>query len=130
MRFATLMTMLAVTLALAACDSNQDATETDDGTMAEATPAEDMPMADQTPRAAAGETGQMAGGEGTVTEIDAEAGTITIDHGAIEAVDWPAMTMVFQADEAQRQRVAVGDRVGFEFRTTESGGEITSINRK
>lgn len=126
MRVATLMTMFAAPLALAACDSNQDA-ETEDSTMAEATPTGDMPMSGQTPMA--GEAGQTASGEGTVTAVNAEVGTITIDHGAIEAVDWPAMTMAFQADEAQRASVAVGDQVTFEFRTTEGGGAITSISK-
>lgn len=127
MRVATLVTMLAAPLALAACDSSQDTAETEDSTMAEATPAENMPTSGQTPMA--GEAGQTASGEGTVTAINAEAGTITIDHGAIEAVDWPAMTMAFQADEAQRASVAVGDQVTFEFRTAEGGGAITSISK-
>jgi len=125
MRVATLMTVLAAPLALAACDSGQDAAETEQNAMAEG-----MPMADQTPMTQSGETGQTASGEGTVTAVNADAGTITIDHGAIEAVDWPAMEMAFQADEAQRQSVTVGDEVAFEFRTTEGGGEITSISKK
>jgi len=130
MRFATLMTILAAPLALAACDGNQDAAETEDGTVAEATPAEDMPMSGQSSMAGAGEAGRTASGEGTVTAINADAGTISIDHGAIETIDWPAMTMAFQADETMRQQVAVGDEVTFAFRTTEGGGEITTISKK
>src|SRR5512134_678317 len=38
-----------------------------------------------------------ASGSGEVTAVDPAAGTITIDHGPIEALDWPAMTMTFAA---------------------------------
>ena len=124
MRIATLMTMLAVPLALAACDRSEDATETEDMPMAESRPAQDMPMMQS------GEGGQTASAEGTVTAVNADAGTITIDHGPVAAVDWPAMTMAFQAGEALRRNVAVGDEVTFEFRTTEGGGEITAITKK
>lgn len=123
MRIATLMTMIAAPLALAACDSGEEAAETEDMPMAENMP-EDMPMMQPD------EDEQTASAEGTVTAVNADAGTITIDHGAIPAVDWPAMTMAFQADEAIRQQVAVGDEVTFDFRTTEGGGEITSISKK
>ena len=129
MRVATLMTMLAVPLALAACDSGEETAETEDMPMVENMP-EDMPMSDDMPMMQPGEGGQTASAEGTVTAVNAGAGTITIDHGPVAVVDWPAMTMAFQADEAMRQQVAVGDQVTFEFRTSEGGGEITSISKK
>ena len=128
MRVATLMTMLAAPLALAACDSNQDAAETEDSTMAEATPAENMPMSGQTPMA--GEAAQSASGEGTVTAINAEAGTITIDHGAIEAVDWPAMTMAFKAQPELIDSVKVGDKVAFDLALKDGSGEVTAIRKQ
>ena len=124
MRVATYLTMLAASLALAACDSREEAAETEDMPMAESMPAGDMPMA-QT-----GESGQTASAEGTVTAVDGDLGTVTIDHGPVPAVDWPAMTMAFEADEAQRQNVAVGDEVTFEFRTSADGSEIVSIAKK
>lgn len=124
MRVSTLMTMLVVPLALAACDREEEAT---DMPMA----AEDMPMDTQDmPRMQGNDAERMASAEGTVTAIDAGAGTISIEHGPIAAVDWPAMTMAFEADEALRQQVAVGDKVEFAFRVTEGGGEITSISKK
>lgn len=124
MRVATLMTMLAAPLALAACDSGEETADMDDMPMAESMPAEDMPMM--------GSDGEMrmASAEGTVTAIDDEAGTITIDHGPAAAVDWPAMTMTFQADEGSRQKVAVGDEVAFDFHTGEGGSQITSITKR
>jgi Cu/Ag efflux protein CusF len=86
-------------------------------------PEEDMPM-----------TGSEAGtrtasGEGTVTAVDDEAGTITIDHEPVPAVEWPAMTMAFDASENLRQGIAVGDEVTFSFRMSDGGNELTSISK-
>jgi len=56
--------------------------------------AEDMPMEpEDMPIMQSGETARTASSEGTVAAIDADGGTITIDHGAIPDLDWPAMTM-------------------------------------
>ncbi|MES2895964.1 MAG: efflux RND transporter periplasmic adaptor subunit [Pseudomonadota bacterium] len=42
--------------------------------------------------------------------------TVTLSHGAIPAVGWPAMTMAFRlADPALAQGLKVGDRVRFAF---------------
>lgn len=121
MRIATLMTMLAAPLALAACDSAEE----NAGTAEDMPMAQNMPMADDMPMDAAG--GQTATGQGTVTAIDAEAGTITIDHGPIPEANWPAMTMGFKADEAARAKVEVGDKVEFDLKLTGNAGEITRI---
>jgi Cu(I)/Ag(I) efflux system protein CusF len=120
MRAAIFLTLLAAPLALAACDNREEADDTPDMPMA----TQDMPMTQ------GGEGGQVASAEGTVTAIDAEAGTITIDHSPVTGVDWPAMTMAFQADEARRQQVAVGDEVLFNFEMSEGGSKITSISKK
>lgn len=132
MRFATLMTLLATPLALAACGSGDDTEMMDDTAMAEGQMADgQMPM-DGADMPMMGSDGAMqsASAEGTVTAIDTDAGTITIDHGAVPAIKWPAMTMAFEADEQLRNRVAVGDKVSFEFATGESGSSITSITKK
>ncbi|MEO6041537.1 MAG: copper-binding protein [Croceibacterium sp.] len=65
-----------------------------------------------------------------MTAVDNNSGTISIDHGAIEAVGWPAMTMGFKADETMRQKVAVGDQVAFSFKLSGSDGELTAISKK
>ena len=126
MRASTLITMLVapLALALAACDREEEAT---DMPMA----AEDMPMdAEDMPMTQGRDAERKASAEGTVTAIDAGAGTISIEHGPIAAVEWPAMTMAFEASETLRQQVAVGDEVEFAFRVTEGGGELTSISKK
>ncbi|MGI9361831.1 MAG: copper-binding protein [Parasphingorhabdus sp.] len=125
MRNLTWLTFLAVSLSLAACGSGEEATDMENRPMTES-----MPMADDKSMMSSGAEMRMANSEGTVTAVDDEVGTITIDHDPVPAVDWPAMTMTFQADEAHRRQVAVGDEVEFAFRMTNAGSEITSITQK
>jgi Cu(I)/Ag(I) efflux system membrane fusion protein len=67
--------------------------------------------------------------EGTVEEIDAATGVLSLSHGPVATLDWPAMTMEFKAANASLlQGRKAGDRIAFEF--VERGpGEwvITSI---
>ena len=125
MRTTTLMSLLALPLAMAACDSGQDTAQMNDMPMAEneMMDGEDMPMMEP------GSGMQTANAEGTVTAIDAEAGTITVDHGPVPAIEWPAMTMAFEADEQLRSEVSVGEGIAFEFRTGSEGNVITSISK-
>lgn len=130
MRAATLMTMLAAPLALAACDAGEEAAEMP-MTSDEMPMGENMPMdAGEMPMTPSADASQVASAEGTVTAIDGAEGTVTIDHGAVPAVNWPAMTMPFEADEALRDQIAVGDAVAFEFRTSDAGNEIVSIRTR
>ena len=53
---------------------------------------------------------------GTVTAVDVTAGTVTIAHGAVESLNWPAMTMAFKlADPSQGSTLHVDDQVKFKF---------------
>lgn len=127
MRTTTLMSLLALPLAMAACDSGQDTADMNDMPMAEnemMMDGEDMPMMEP------GSEMQTVSAEGTVTAIDAEAGTITVDHGPVPAIEWPAMTMAFEADEQLRSEVSVGEGIAFEFRTGSEGSVITSITKE
>mgnify|MGYP000536547001 FL=1 len=132
MRITTLVTLLAAPLALAACDSGDNTEAMDEMPMADGQMADDQMSMDDGDMAMMGSDGAMqtASAEGTVTAIDAEAGTITVDHGAVPEIEWPAMTMGFEADEQLRQDVAVGDAISFEFTTGEGGNTITSITKK
>ena len=67
---------------------------------------------------------------GTVTAGDPAAGTVTIDHAPIPEANWPAMTMGFKASPAVAQRVAVGDKVAFDLKLENGGGEITAIQKQ
>jgi Cu(I)/Ag(I) efflux system protein CusF len=56
-----------------------------------------------------------ASATGTITAIDPVAKTVTIDHGPVPALDWPAMTMTFQAPGVDLSGFEQGDRISFEF---------------
>ena len=73
---------------------------------------------------------QMAKGTGTVTAIDASAGTITLAHEAMPDVGWPAMTMAFKADPALLAGVKEGDEVTFDLTLAGGSGEITALRVK
>ncbi len=74
---------------------------------------------------AATKTGQ---GTGVITAIDPKAGRITIKHGAIPAVGWPAMTMTFKATPPALLRgVRAGQTVGFDVRTKGMDAEVTAL---
>ena len=64
---------------------------------------------------------------GTVTAIDTAKGTITLDHGAMMGLDWPAMTMGFSAKPEQLSGIKVGDRVDFEIDWDGKAGTVTKI---
>lgn len=66
------------------------------------------------PKAAA--QGKTHKGSGTVTKVNPAAGRVTIAHGAIETLKWPAMTMTFGvSDKALLDHVHQGGKVDFEF---------------
>lgn len=69
-------------------------------------------------------------GTGTVTAIDPATGKITLDHGPIAELQWPAMTMGFGTKPDMLKGIAVGDRVAFEFEWNGSLAEITKIQRQ
>jgi Cu(I)/Ag(I) efflux system protein CusF len=73
---------------------------------------------------------KMGKGTGTVTAIDKAAGKITLDHGPIPEVGWPAMTMAFKASPALLNSVAVGDKVAFDVTITGNDGEVTAVTKQ
>jgi len=70
------------------------------------------PQAKEAPKA--GGAGHKA--EGTIDEIDASTGTVSVSHGAVESLKWPAMTMEFKvANNALLKNMKPGAPVSFEF---------------
>ena len=70
--------------------------------------------------------------QGTVDAVDAKAGTVSLNHGAIASLNWPAMTMEFKAaNPALLKGLKPGMPVAFEF-VERGAGEwvITSIAPK
>jgi len=109
--------IVSIALLAAACSppASQEA-KTDDMNMSEpATPAAAGPIM----------------GTGAVTQVDAAAGTITINHGPIEAVSWPAMSMQFTAENpAILQGISVGDNVSFELKSATETSVVTSVQKQ
>lgn len=63
--------------------------------------------------------------EGVLTAIDTAAGTVSISHGTIASIGWPAMTMNFTlADPKAAAAFAPGEKVAFHF-TVERGMTAT-----
>ena len=128
MRTPTYMILLAAPLALAACDAAENSGEAPESMMPDKMANTDTsPMSGQMPMP--DETGgeQTASAEGTVTAIDPEAGTLTIEHGPVESIGWPAMTMAFEAEAQILEQVSVGEGIAFEFRTGTEGSVVTSV---
>jgi Cu(I)/Ag(I) efflux system periplasmic protein CusF len=110
--------IVPIALIAAACSppAQQEAAKTDDINMAEnAAPAVAGPIT----------------GVGTVTAIDAAAGTISLDHEPITAISWPAMSMQFTAENpAMLQGIAVGDRVSFEIKSATETSVVTMVQKQ
>lgn len=66
-------------------------------------------------------------GAGTVTAIDPAKGTVTLDHGEIAELQWPAMKMGFAATPEVLKDVKVGDKVSFEIDWDGKTGTVTAI---
>lgn len=110
--------LASIALLVAACSppATQEAAKSDDG----------MNMETTAPTAA----GPIAS-TGTVTQVDAAAGTITINHQPIAAISWPAMTMHFTAENPAILRgIAVGDHVAFELKGANESSIVTSVQKQ
>ncbi|MCI1021456.1 copper-binding protein [Pseudomonas putida] len=68
--------------------------------------------------------------EGTIKALDPQSGKITLAHGPVAELKWPAMTMGFQANPAQLEGLKVGDRVKFGFRMEGGVAKIVSIQKQ
>lgn len=69
------------------------------------------------------------GAEGTLDEVDPKTGTVTITHGPVPTLKWPAMTMEFKlANESLLKGIKPGAPISFEF-VERNPGEwvITSV---
>ena len=117
-----LTAMLALPLGLSGCDKKPEAPKVATPEVAasvDAMPDMEMPVGSK-----------MGKSSGTVTAIDAATGKITLDHGAIPAVGWPAMTMGFSAKPALLKGIAVGDKVEFDVTVADNVGEVTRIKKQ
>jgi len=81
------------------------------------------PMASMAMKPAA----KTGSGVGMVKSIDARAGTVTIAHGPIPGVGWPAMTMTFKAAPPVVKGIAPGKKIAFDLSVTDSAAVITRV---
>lgn len=105
---------------LAGCSSPSSDTGASESNAASTTPAAESAMAPAT----------RASATGTVQSVDSAARTVTIAHGPVAALQWPAMTMTFKAPDADLAAIKPGDEVSFEFTSTGMDGTITEITHK
>ena len=67
-------------------------------------------------------------GVGTVKKVDSAAGTVTIAHGPIKTMNWPAMNMTFAVkDKALLGKFSQDKKVEFEFVQQGSDYVIKSV---
>jgi Cu(I)/Ag(I) efflux system periplasmic protein CusF len=72
--------------------------------------------------------GKMHKGAGTVKKVDAAGGKVTIAHGPIPTMKWPAMNMAFTVkDKALLGKFSQDKKVEFEFVEQDSSYVITSV---
>lgn len=87
----------------------------------------------QAPKPGGANAGQAAEAAQTYTgtgKVSAVAGNqVTIDHGPIEGIDWPAMTMTFTAPGWMANGIAAGDEVSFSFRQEGGAYTLTSLRK-
>lgn len=80
------------------------------------------------PAGAAEPAGEVYSGTGDITDISGNK--VTISHGPIAGIGWPAMTMAFSAGSPEMlQGLNVGDPVSFQFQKAGSDYVIASINK-
>jgi Cu(I)/Ag(I) efflux system protein CusF len=82
---------------------------------------------DPEPAPAEAADAQTASGTGTVVGVDPANGTITLQHGPIAALGWPATRMAFSAPPEAIAAVKPGDRVAFDLKPDGSAYEIVAI---
>ena len=78
--------------------------------------------------APAAETARPYSGAGKVTAVAGDQ--VSIAHGPIQGIGWPAMTMAFTAPAGMADGVKVGDQVSFSFRQQGGAYRLTSLQKR
>ena len=70
-------------------------------------------------------------GVGVIKAIDTKKAALTIEHGPIPAVSWPAMTMTFKATPPTLLvGLKVGQTIGFDTTVRGMAAELTAVRRR
>ena len=66
--------------------------------------------------------------DGTVQAVDAAKGQVTLAHGPVKSLGWPAMTMGFAVkDKALLDKLAVGQKVHVAFKKEGNAYVVTEV---
>lgn len=110
----SILTAASALIGLAACGDRQAPVQANDNVSA--------------PAPGAAGPSQAYSATGNVTAIAGDR--VTISHGPVEGLGWPAMTMTFRAgDPALLQGISVGDRVTFQFRQNGTDYPLTALSK-
>lgn len=72
-----------------------------------------------------------ANASGVVKKIDTATGMVTLQHGPIPAISWPAMTMGFKvADPALLKNIKEGENVDFTLKAENGNQVVIAIQAK
>ena len=66
-------------------------------------------------------------GTGVIKALDPESGSLTLQHGPIPAVSWPAMTMTFKAKPALLKGLKIGQTIDFDCDVKGMAAEVTAV---
>ena len=117
--------VLIIALALAAACTPGD----EERTAGDATPIQTQPPATAPPEQGAAASSAPVQASGVVESVDVAGGSVTINHGPIEALEWPQMTMTFAAPGIDLAAIEPGDRVTFDIAPTGSmAATVTRIS--
>jgi Cu/Ag efflux protein CusF len=83
-------------------------------------------LADSESKSAENGEGYSASGKATVLK----GSLVTIQHGPVEGIGWPAMTMSFAAPTDHDADVKVGDEVDFSFRKDRNAYALTALRKR
>ncbi len=117
LKFMKIVALVATVAALTACSKN----EASEQKKAEA------PMEQMSKESSTVSTAQAVG---VITAIDTKENILTLDHEAIPAIKWPAMTMGFKvADPALLNGLTVGEKVDFELKIEGESQIIIAVKK-
>ena len=118
MKAIALIIAVAAAASLAACGPSSDTKGTDKTTASKdtATKGMDMPGMDMKEMPGAKAQGTVHRAVGVVKNVDPAKSTVTLDHEAVQTLNWSAMTMSFTVkDKALLDKLQTGKKVDFEF---------------
>lgn len=93
-------------------------------------PTQAEPSATQTAAPGAAQAPVQGTAVGRIDAIDLQVRTITISHGPVPALEWPAMTMTFQAPDASLEEFRPGDEIEFDFEAKGMEARILRIQAR